>query len=323
MSNNKTDSAMDRRRMLRAMGAVLAVAPLAKLVGCASPNPSGDGGADAGADAMSSADATLEDAIADSASAADAVVSEASAGAWATGGTRVIATSYPDPFSAPGSVCELICQTTIGPCHTLSPLRQDVSDSLDGIPMRLALRILDEACNPIPNAIVEIWHTNYKGIYSGNINTMCNSAAEDRAAQYFRGYQRTDANGRVDFNTCFPGWYSSRAVHIHVRVMSGDYNASDSAAASVITQLLFTDELIQQIFSQVSLYSAFGQPDTLLARDNVVGSVTDKSPYLLDISRMSDGVMLASKTMIVKNATSGSTVCSVGGMGGMGAPPGG
>jgi protocatechuate 3,4-dioxygenase beta subunit len=187
-----------------------------------------------------------------------------------------------------------------------------VSDALDGIPMRLALRILDEACAPIPNAIVEIWHTNQLGIYSGNINTMCNSAAEDRAAMYFRGYQRTDANGRVDFNTCFPGWYRGRAVHIHLRVMTGEYNAADNAAASVITQLVFSDDLVREVFSQVPLYAAHGQPDTTNATDNVVGGIADRAPYIADVQRLPNGAMLASKTFIVKNATSTSTVCTAG-----------
>ncbi|WP_426752119.1 hypothetical protein [Myxococcus sp. Y35] len=38
--------------------------------------------------------------------------------------------------------------------------------------------------------------------------------AEARAARWFRGVQTTDANGRVNFDTCFPGWYSSRTIHI-------------------------------------------------------------------------------------------------------------
>ncbi|MFO0560627.1 MAG: hypothetical protein U0269_21610 [Polyangiales bacterium] len=72
---------------------------------------------------------------------------------------------------------------------------------------------------------------------------------------------------------------------------------------------------MQEVFSQVPLYAAFGQPDTLLARDNVVGSISDRTPYVLDIARMSDGVMLGSKTLIVKNASSSTELCSAGAMG--------
>ncbi len=329
---------LSRRSLLQCLGAAFAIAPLTQVMGCSSdPVVGADAASDTGSDAASdvaSDTASTVDASAADASAADASTADATAtdsttstdgGArWITGGTRALGTTFPNPFTAAGTACTLICQTTIGPCHTTSPLRADVSDGLDGIPMRFSLRVLDEACQPLSNVIVEIWHTNHFGIYSGNINTMCNSAAADRAAMYFRGYQRTDASGIVNFNTCFPGWYSSRAVHIHVRVQTGEYAASDSAAAQVITQIVFSDELIREIFSQVSLYAAHGQPDTLLATDNVVGSITDRTPYTADIQRLSDGTMLASKTLIVKNATSTTSLCSAGGGGGsMGGPPGG
>lgn len=292
---------MDRRGLLRAFGAVFAAAPLAKLIGCAPGGVTGDAGSDAALDAVTT------DAI---------VTGDSAVSGWITGGTARITGAYADPFTAPGgTACSLVCQTTIGPCHTTSPMREDVSNGIDGLPVLLSLRVLDERCQPIANSIVEIWHTNYKGIYSGMINTMCNSAAEDRAAEYFRGYVRTDASGVAKFKTCYPGWYRGRAVHIHVRVMSGEYMAADNAAASVITQVLFTDELVRQVSNDVALYRAFGQPDTLLTTDNVVGAIADKTPYVLDVSQASDGVMLASKTLIVRGAGSTSTLCSAGSMG--------
>lgn len=307
-SSTNAHKDMDRRSLLRAFGAAFAAAPLAKLIGCAPAGMVGDAGADA-----AGADAALD------AMTADAMTADAAASGWITGGTARITGTYADPFTAPGgTACSLICQTTIGPCHTTSPMREDVSNGLDGLPVLLSLRVLDERCQPAANTIVEIWHTNYKGIYSGMINTMCNSAAEDRAAEYFRGYVRTDANGVAKFKTCYPGWYRGRAVHIHVRVMSGDYMAADNATASVITQVLFTDELVRQVFNDVALYRTFGQPDTLLTTDNVVGAIADKTPYVLDISQASDGVMLASKTLIVRATGSSSTLCSAGAMGMMG-----
>jgi protocatechuate 3,4-dioxygenase beta subunit len=308
--------AMDRRQMLGGLFGAVCAALLSRCGGTAA-TPVSDAGNDAATPGDGSADASSADVNNTDVSARDVSASDVSAGAWATGGTRVITGTYPNPFTAAATTCALVCQTTIGPCHTLSPERTDVSDGLDGLPVLLSLRILDETCAPVSNAIVEIWHTNHQGIYSGNISTMCNRDAADRAAMYFRGYQRTDAQGRVDFKTCFPGWYSSRAVHIHVRVMRGDYVATDSAAAAVITQLVFPDALIQSIFANEPLYSTHGQPDTLLARDNVVGSVTDRSPYLADVARAADGVMLASKTLVVRGVSSTSTLCTVGSMGGM------
>lgn len=260
---------------------------------------------------------------------ATTALSPATAGSWAIGGTARIgdASRFPDPFlSGSSQRCALSCVTTIGPCHAASPERMDVSDGWDGLPLRLALRVVDADCQPVPGAIVEIWHTTHTGGYSGQIVRMCNNNASDVDKQFFRGYQRTDANGVVHFNTCYPGWYRGRAVHIHLRVMTGDYVSADRADSWVITQLLFADELNQEIFDQAPLYKEHGQPDTSLVTDNVVGGEVDKSPYLFDVQRMEDGVLFASKTLVIRKAMS-DDICEAKGAWGArgpgGPPPGG
>jgi hypothetical protein len=45
-----------------------------------------------------------------------------------------------------------------------------------------------------------------------------------------------------------------------MRLMRGEYNASDSAASSVITQMLFTDALVQEAFSRGPLYAVLLSP---------------------------------------------------------------
>jgi protocatechuate 3,4-dioxygenase beta subunit len=35
---------------------------------------------------------------------------------------------------------------------------------------------------------------------------------------FFRGRAIADAAGKVTFDGCFPGWYPSRSIHIHVLV---------------------------------------------------------------------------------------------------------
>jgi protocatechuate 3,4-dioxygenase beta subunit len=230
--------------------------------------------------------------------------------------------SYPNPFaSGSGTSCALSCEATIGPCHTTSPMRTDVSKGWDGLPMRIALRVVDESCKPVQGALVEIWHTNYKGIYSGRISTMCNKDEVDRADDYFRGYLQTDADGRVDFDSVFPGWYSGRAVHIHLRVLKGSYQAADGAQAWVITQLLWDDALVTSIFGAQPLYKDYGTPNTLLSTDNVVGGESDKSKVTWDVTRMTDGAILASKTLVLR-ASLDAASCSLAGSGGMQGPGG-
>ncbi|PJK12141.1 intradiol ring-cleavage dioxygenase [Lysobacteraceae bacterium NML120232] len=248
----------------------------------------------------------------------------AATGRWTSGGTAMIAKAgqLPNPFDATlGNACQLTCEATIGPCHTHSVERRDISDGWDGLPLCLMLRVLDENCQPVPDVIVEIWHTNYTGGYSGQIQRMCNNNQDDLDKQFFRGYQRTDAAGIARFDTCYPGWYRGRAVHIHVRVQTGEYQADDHAPASVITQFLFSDALNQEIFTGHVLYSGYGQPDTTLDTDNVVGGESDKSPYILDVQRLDNGVMLASKTLIVRRED-GQPLCRVKGAHGQGGPGG-
>ena len=233
--------------------------------------------------------------------AALSTAAQFAAASWRSGGTASIsaAARAMNPFAATARSCTLTCEATIGPCHTQSPQRVDVSDGWNGLPVHMVLRVVDTACQPIADAIVEIWHTNYTGGYSGHIVAMCNNNQADLSQQFFRGYQRSDAQGMVHFDTCFPGWYRGRANHVHLRVMKGDYQADDRAQAWAVTQLLFPDALNEAIFSKQPLYQAQGQPDTTLEQDNVVGNETNTSPYLFDVRNV-DGVMVASKTLTLR-----------------------
>jgi protocatechuate 3,4-dioxygenase beta subunit len=315
---------ISRRRALLGLGAsTLAAVPLLNMLGC---EPAGDdmnglddiGNDDAG---TTGTDASTS---ADTGASADATQAQADAGStltgWATGGTAAMLAkaSYPNPFaSGSGSSCALTCEATIGPCHTTSPLRADVSNGWNGLPMRIALRVVDEACKPVQGALVEIWHTNYKGVYSGRINQMCNKDEVDRADDYFRGYLESDADGRVDFDSVFPGWYAGRAVHIHLRVLKGTYQAADNAEAWVVTQLLWDDALVKSIFGGEPLYADFGTPDTLLATDNVVGGESDSTRVVWDVQKMSDGAMLVSKTLVLRASLDEASCDLQGAAGGM------
>ena len=248
---------------------------------------------------------------------------------WATGGTQAItaAARALHPFTLDATTCMLTCEATIGPCHTTSPQRVDVSDGWDGLPVHMVLRVVDTQCKPVPDAIVEIWHTNHTGGYSGQIVQMCNNNQDDLNKQFFRGYQRTDAQGVVHFDTCYPGWYNGRANHVHLRIMQGDYHADDRAQAWAITQLLFPDALNQAIFARQPLYRDKGQPDTTLDQDNVIGAEDNKSPYLFDIRNVG-GVMVASKTLTIRTSLDASSCQAKGKMpqgfpgGRRGPPPG-
>lgn len=237
---------------------------------------------------------------------------------WATGGTAVMKGGYADPFAAgPGASCKLTCSATIGPCYARTLLRKDISEGQPGLPVRLALLVLDEQCKPVPGALVDIWHAGPAGMYSGDDGEpMC--TLEDPkalAARWFRGQQTADARGRVDFDTCFPGWYHGRTVHVHFTVKTADGHG-------VTSQLFFDDALVDAIMKREPVYAGREARDTNNANDGVIGA-DEVNDYLFAVSRQHDGAMLASKAIILQ--THGE-VCStkggleVGGPGGH--PPG-
>ncbi|HEY9855291.1 MAG TPA: hypothetical protein V6D05_06100 [Stenomitos sp.] len=216
--------------------------------------------------------------------------------AWASGGTRAMAGNYPDPFRG-GSAepCVLTPYMTAGPCHAATPVRRDISDGLAGLPLRLSLRVVRaDRCEPVANAVVDVWHASPAGNYSAFPagGASCNRTdPRGNTAQYCRGTQTTDADGRVDFDTVFPGWYPGRTVHIHftVRLAGQDYLTS---------QLFFDDALTSQITSAHPDYRSRSLPDTTNRTDGLASS-TRLGDVLLQTARMSDGAMQAWKTIAI------------------------
>jgi protocatechuate 3,4-dioxygenase beta subunit len=75
---------------------------------------------------------------------------------------------YPDPFAAGMMTCALLGATTQGPCTSDTIERQDISEGFSGLPVRLALKFVHaDTCEPVEGAVVQIWHTQRTGVYSG------------------------------------------------------------------------------------------------------------------------------------------------------------
>jgi protocatechuate 3,4-dioxygenase beta subunit len=204
--------------------------------------------------------------------------------------------SYPNPFGT-ATTCAMIDAVTEGPCTTQTSVdREDVSEGWTGLPVRLAIRIVDTSCGPVTGATVKIWHTNLAGSYSGVTPNpqMCLTDQSYSTANFFRGTRTTDADGIVYFDTCFPGWYRGRAVHIHFQVTSG-------STTYKVSQLFFPEDLTQAIFASHPEYTQYGQPDTTFANDMVMSGIptADRTRNVVEYARMTDGAMLASKTVTV------------------------
>jgi len=140
-----------------------------------------------------------------------------------------------------------------------------------GIPLALTINVQNLAsggCATVPGAYVDIWHCDAKGIYSdeGTYNPGGGTGTVNTAGQKFlRGYQVTDANGQVQFTTIYPGWYSGRTIHIHVRVRT--YNGA-TVLSNFVTQIFFDDTVSNQVLA-TSAYSRTTARDTTNTTDMV------------------------------------------------------
>lgn len=155
--------------------------------------------------------------------------------------------------------------TSTQPAYLLSPeqivgpyfrnpklIRRNISEGLDGIPLVLRLTIIDAMTRePVNGAIVDIWHCNARGAYSGwsKVNPDKEVDVGDIGAiprtdddTYLRGGQFTDQKGIVRFTTIYPGFYAGRALHIHVaiRVTAGN-NYLEERHVAWVGQLYFPE----------------------------------------------------------------------------------
>ncbi len=153
--------------------------------------------------------------------------------------------------------CVLSPEMTEGPYYLEGDkIRKDVREGRPGVPLVLNLSVLDvSSCKPIKGAAVDIWHCDAGGAYSG----FAQEGTDGRT--FLRGIQRTDKQGLATFTTVYPGWYSGRAVHIHVRVYLG---------GSVVHtgQLFFPEKLTDAVYRRAPYRSRPGR-DTRNATDSI------------------------------------------------------
>lgn len=209
-----------------------------------------------------------------------------------SGGTSGVPNDLPEPVFRAEPNCVTTGCKTLGPCHMDGPAeRYDISEGFAGLPTRLSLKIVDAAdCRPIKNAIVDIWHTNAGGFYTGEDTVrMCTlDNPEATASTAFRGWQRTDGEGRVDFLTVYPGWYRGRTVHIHLRVIVGEEEL-------LVSQLLFDDTLSDIVFASHPDYAGRPERGTTNANDGVFRP-SEVEAYIFDVEKIG-GVLQASFTI--------------------------
>jgi len=158
-----------------------------------------------------------------------------------------------------------------GPFYLSSPIRSDISEDRAGVPFHLLMEVINvETRQPVPNAIVDIWHCDASGIYSGYPEGSAHDFVESlkftgvagmlgekhidevNEKRFLRGAQQTDADGLVVFQTIFPGWYEPRATHIHFKVIVNNVE-------HLTSQLYFDQDLCDEIYTTIEPYSQYGK----------------------------------------------------------------
>ncbi|MGR3795479.1 dioxygenase family protein [Vannielia sp. SX4] len=162
-----------------------------------------------------------------------------------------------------GNVCLIQRATTEGPYY-IDPglIRADVTEGLPGLPLALALQVVDADCRPMEGARVDIWHCDATGRYSGY-------ARENTAGETFmRGTQVTRAGGVARFKTIYPGWYRGRAVHVHYKVWLNSREVLTS-------QLFFPEAVTDQVYEKVAAYGGRGTRDRRNETDRIAQGAGD------------------------------------------------
>jgi protocatechuate 3,4-dioxygenase beta subunit len=158
--------------------------------------------------------------------------------------------------------CVLTPALTEGPFYfDAGQIRRDITEGRPGAPLLLALDVVNaSSCGPLRDAVVDVWHCDAVGLYSGY-------GSEGTAGERFlRGIQVTDANGRVEFETLYPGFYRGRTIHIHFKIHLDERTA--------VTSQLFFPESVNDVVMATSPYNASGVRDTRNSTDSIFTSAT-------------------------------------------------
>ncbi len=113
---------------------------------------------------------------------------------------------------------------TEGPYYTPnSPERTSfIEEDTVGTRMILAGFVLTTRCQPVAEALIDVWHADDDGVY-------------DNEGYKLRGHFFTDEEGRWTLETIVPGLYPGRTRHFHVKVQAPN-------EAILTSQLYFPDE---------------------------------------------------------------------------------
>lgn len=162
---------------------------------------------------------------------------------------------------------------TKGPYPIKTPSQlviENIKSDRTGIALLINLTIkgVSNNCLPLDGLLVDVWHCDKDGNYSeygGNAI----QPTDYSAVHFLRGRQTTNGSGQVSFISIYPGWYSGRAPHIHVEILS------KTGQSIHVTQIAFPENISAQVYAS-PLYTGRGLPNTSNSRDDVFSDSLDQ-----------------------------------------------
>jgi len=136
-----------------------------------------------------------------------------------------------------------------------SPERADLRETgVAGRAVDLFGLVLTRSCEPVTDAVVDLWHADDAGAY-------------DNKGFRLRGHVLTDHEGRYAFRTIMPGLYPGRTRHYHVKIKA------PGETPVLTTQFYFPEEKRNRqdsLFRRDLVMRIGTADDILLARFDVV-----------------------------------------------------
>jgi len=188
---------------------------------------------------------------------------------------------------SPDPECRPWVEQDEGPYHLDGePFRQDLAEDRTGVPLRLRVRLVRDGGGPVGGAVIDVWHCDALGRYSGfpvpDDPDGDAPSAGTPTEQFLRGRQRTDDDGRCEFRTIYPGWYGGRTVHIHV--------IAEADGRRWTSQLFFPEALNDEILARPPYGQRPGR-DTTNATDDIFAH--DGEDTILAVTPDRDGYRAA------------------------------
>src|SRR5262245_52664626 len=187
------------------------------------------------------------------------------------GAAKLISHMAEDPDAVDAATaakaCRLTPEVTEGPFYVaLDRIRRDITEGRPGVPLTLRIRVIDvRRCRPIHSAAVDIWHCDAGGLYSDEHSNGTTGQT------FLRGVQRTNKKAYATFTTVYPGHYTGRATHIHLKVHIGGKARGGTLRGGHVShtgQLFFAESANASVYSMAP-YSSDTAPRTLNSSDGI------------------------------------------------------